>query len=163
MVKVLLFSFEQCCGPFTMLLVRVVLRNETFTHLSSTFLPVCKFKNMLSIRVIFFFFVENVQTFLYISKMLKKIEKQTVLRFFVSPRETFSTSIPFAGINKYGKGLAVQLWTVCWHVYHVTYGRVVWNETFLDTYLTTFFGVRKFKNTFKLWWSSFSEIVQNWI
>ena len=40
-------------------------------------------------------------------------------------------------------------------IYHVTGGRVLWNETFLDIYLTTFFGVLKLKKTFKLWWSSF--------
>ena len=46
----------------------------------------------------------------------------------------------------------------CWPfqaIYHVTCGKNLWNETFLDIYLTTFFGVRKFKKTFKLWWSSF--------
>ena len=59
-----------------------------------------------------------------------------------------------AGINKYGKGSVVQLWTVSWHVYHVT-SEILWNGTFWDIYLTTFFGIRKSKNTFKLWWSSF--------
>ena len=41
------------------------------------------------------------------------------------------------------------------HFYHVTCQRVLWNRTFLYIYLSTSFGVRKFKNTFKLWGSSF--------
>ena len=49
----------------------------------------------------------------------------------------------------------MQLWPVFWRVYNVTCRRVLGNENFLDIYLTTFFGVRKFKNTFKLWRSAF--------
>ena len=41
-----------------------------------------------------------------------------------------------------------------WPVYHITCQRVLWNGTFLDIYLTTFFEVHKFKNLFKLWASS---------
>ena len=36
-------------------------------------------------------------------------------------------------------------------LYHVTWWRILWNGTFLDIYLTTFSGARKFKNTFKAW------------
>ena len=78
-----------------------------------------------------------------------------MLKFCISLRETFSTKIVFTGINKYGKGAVVQIWTVFWPVSHVTCGRVLWNGTFLDIYLTTFFRVRKFNNTFKLWRQSF--------
>ena len=63
-------------------------------------------------------------------------------------------------INKYGQGDFFQLWTVFRPVYHVTYRRVLLKLTFLDLYLTTFFGVRQFKNTFRLWGSSFFEKVQ---
>ena len=40
-------------------------------------------------------------------------------------------------------------------IYNVTSRRVLWNGTFLCIYLSTFFGVCKFKNTFKLWGASF--------
>ena len=52
--------------------------------------------------------------------------EQTVLRFSISVKETFSTWIALTEINKYGKcGL---------------------KPNFFDTYLTTQFGVLKFKN-----------------
>ena len=51
--------------------------------------------------------------------------KQTVPRFFISLRETFSTSIAFERINKHGKGAVVQISTVFWPVYCVTCQRMV--------------------------------------
>ena len=45
-------------------------------------------------------------------------------------RETFSTWIAFTSINKYGKGVQDQLWTVLRHIYHITFRRVLWNRTF---------------------------------
>ena len=81
---------------------------------------------------------------------------KTVLRFCISLGETFETWMSFTGINKYGKFVVVLLWTVFWPAYHVTCQRVLWNGTFLDIYLTTFFKVRKFKNLLKLLPSSFS-------
>ena len=44
--------------------------------------------------------------------------------------ETFSKSIAFTVINKYGKGVAFQGLTMCGPVYHVAFRRVLWNETF---------------------------------
>ena len=51
--------------------------------------------------------------------------KQAVLRFCMSLRETFSTSVSFAEINKYGKGASVQLLIVFRPVYHVRCQKVV--------------------------------------
>ena len=47
------------------------------------------------------------------------MSKQTVLRFSISIRETFSNSIAFTVINKYGKGAVVQISTVFRSVYRV--------------------------------------------
>ena len=44
---------------------------------------------------------------------------QTVLRFYISLRETFATLIACTWINKYGKGAVVHISTVFWPVYHV--------------------------------------------
>ena len=72
----------------------------------------------------------------------------------MSHRDTCSIWISFTGINKYGKFAVVLPWTVFWPVCHVTCQRVLWNETFLEIYLTTFYEVPKFKNWFKVWASS---------
>ena len=44
---------------------------------------------------------------------------QTVLRFFMSLRETFSNSITFTVISIYGKAAVVQIKTVFLPIYHV--------------------------------------------
>ena len=50
---------------------------------------------------------------------------QTVLRFCISPRETFLTLTVLTGIYKYGKGAIVQISTVFRPVYPVTSQRVL--------------------------------------
>ena len=42
---------------------------------------------------------------------------QTVLRFFIPLRETFSNSIALSEINKYGKGATIKIVRVFWPVY----------------------------------------------
>ena len=54
MVKVLPFSFEQCFGPLTMLLVEGSSETGFFGIDLTTLLGVSNFKNTLSIRVTFF-------------------------------------------------------------------------------------------------------------
>ena len=54
MVNVLSFSFEQCFGPFTMLVVKGSSETGLFTHYLTTLLGVRKFKNTLAMTVIFF-------------------------------------------------------------------------------------------------------------
>ena len=78
--------------------------------------------------------------------MWRRFNVLTVLRFCISLWETFSNSTAFTVINEYGKGVAVQIWTVFGPIYHVACGRVLWNGNFLDIYLTKFFGVRNFGN-----------------
>ena len=51
---------------------------------------------------------------------------QTVIRFCMSLRETFSSSITFSQINKYGKYRVVQIATVFRPIYRVACHRVVW-------------------------------------
>ena len=72
---------------------------------------------------------------------------QTLLSFCISLRETFSSSIAFTVINIYGQGGVIQISVVFGRVYHVACQTFVWNRTFLDIYLTTFFGARNFANT----------------
>ena len=88
-----------------------------------------------------------------------------LLRFWISARETFSAWIAFPGVNKFGKGVVLHLWNVFQPVYHVTCRRVLWNETFLEIYLTMSFRVPKFKNTSAIIHQchSFFENFQNWI
>ena len=54
---------------------------------------------------------------------------QRVLRFCISPRETFLTLIVFTEVNKYDKGAMGQISTVFRPVYHVTFRRVLRNGT----------------------------------
>ena len=56
--------------------------------------------------------------------------QQTVLRFCISLRETFSNSIAFTVINKYGKGAGFQISIVFGPVYHVARPRIFSNRTF---------------------------------
>ena len=51
--------------------------------------------------------------------------ERTVLRFSISLRGTFSDSIAFAVIKKYGKGALVQITTLFGPIYHVTYRSVL--------------------------------------
>ena len=46
------------------------------------------------------------------------------------PQRDFSTWNAFTGINKFGKGAVVEIWTVIRRGYHVTYPRVLWKRTF---------------------------------
>ena len=71
---------------------------------------------------------------------------ETVLRFFISLRETFWNWFAFKGINKYGKGAVVQILTT----FRPTTVLLVKGSSetdFLDVYLTTSFGVCKIENT----------------
>ena len=61
------------------------------------------------------------------------MSQNTVLRFWISLRGTFSTWIAFTGINKYGKDAVVQISTIFRTIYHVASQRV------LEIYVTTSF------------------------
>ena len=72
----------------------------------------------------------------------KSMGYQTLLRFFISPRETISTLTVFTEITKYGNGAAFEISTVFRSVYHVTCRRVLIN--FLELYLKYFEQVQKY-------------------
>ena len=55
---------------------------------------------------------------------------QTVWRFCILLRKTFSDSIAFTVINKYAKGAAVEISTVFDLIYHAAFPRVFRNGTF---------------------------------
>ena len=55
---------------------------------------------------------------------------QTVLRFYISLRETFPNWIAFTVILKFDKSAFVQISTVFRPVYHVTCQRLLWDGTF---------------------------------
>ena len=78
---------------------------------------------------------------------------QTVLRFYISLRETFSHSITFTVINNSGKGAVVQITTMFRLVYHVSSPWFLSNGTF-----KTFFWPRLSEPAIleiqKLWGSS---------
>ena len=54
MVKVVSFSFEQCFGPFTMLLVKGPLKRDFLDIYLIMLFGVCQFKNTSAMRIIFF-------------------------------------------------------------------------------------------------------------
>ena len=56
--------------------------------------------------------------------------KQKALGFCVSLKETFSDATTFTVINKYCKGAAVQIATVCWPICRVVFLTFVWNTPF---------------------------------
>ena len=77
MVKVLWFKFQQCFAPFTMSVYEGSSKADTFRHISnhdfwSPQLQKC-------IRYEGHSFFENVQNFIYISKIRKKIQKMFFL------------------------------------------------------------------------------------
>ena len=55
---------------------------------------------------------------------------QTVERFFILLRETFSYSIPFTLIDKYVEGALVEILAVFGPVYYAVFRKVFRNETF---------------------------------
>ena len=71
MLKGLWFTLKECLGWFTMLLFEGPSETELYL---TTDIVVRNIQNMSAMRVIFFF--ENVQSFIYISKRQKKIEKK---------------------------------------------------------------------------------------
>ena len=179
MVKVLSFRFQQCFGPFSLWLVEESSETRFSGHLfNDIFRSPWVRKNIRYEGYIFWKVLKIESIFRKLKRKLETIfrfcdnciwkccDKLSLLKreYLLSDvnglrnspgilhiiRETFWTGIAFAGINKYGKGAVVQLWTVFWPVYHVTYRRVLLKLTVLDLYVTTFFGVRQFKNTFKL-------------
>ena len=70
--------------------------------------------------------------------------QQTLLRFCISLRATFWNWVAFKVISKYARGAAIHISRVFRPCYLLK-GPLKWD--FLDIYLTTFFGVHKFKNT----------------
>ena len=53
----------------------------------------------------------------------------TILRFFISLRETFSNLIAFTVIKNYAEGAVIKTSTLCHPVYHVIFRRVLSNGT----------------------------------
>ena len=70
MVKVLSFRFEQCLGPYTMLLVEGSSERGLFTHISNIVFRSPLVQKYISYECHFFF--ENVQNWIWVSKMRKQ-------------------------------------------------------------------------------------------
>ena len=156
MVKVLLFRFQQCFGPITMLLIKESSETRLFKHLSNhvfrspyvpkymssqghLFLWKCSKLNVnlanakKKFEAIFCFWDNSIWKCCYKLSLLRReylLSAVNGLRFCISLRETLSTWVAFTGINKYGKGAVIQLWTVSRPVYDVTCRRALWNGTF---------------------------------
>ena len=80
--------------------------------------------------------------------------QQTVIRLCVWLKQTFSDSITFQIISKYGNRAVVQIPTVFEPVYHVVCQRVLWNGTFW-TYILPGFLECVISKRNQLWESSF--------
>ena len=55
---------------------------------------------------------------------------QTILRLFISLRETFSNLAAFTVVKKYGQGALVQISTVFHQVYDAICQTLLWNGAF---------------------------------
>ena len=139
MVKVLSTSFEQCFGPFTMLLCEGYSQTGLFRHLPTTYFGVLKFKHIWGSS----FFWKSSKLNLNLEMVKKNSEKMFSFwdiwiwkcsyklsllgreyllwavngltnspKFWISLRETFSTWVALTGINKYPEGAVVQISTV---------------------------------------------------
>ena len=145
MVKMLLFSFKQCFGPFVMLLVEESFETELFRDLLNDVFQSPSVQKYISHNGHPFFEKLNLN-FENGKKKIKKcfflkvftsevvaknclyweentcprqsMDKQRVLRFCMSLRETFTNWIDFTEINKSCKGFVVQISTVFRPVYH---------------------------------------------
>ena len=158
-ISVLWWRLQQCLGIFNMLLVERWSEKRHFRHLSDYIFGVCNFGNTKSMRAIsvpeslkfkldfknvaetwenFFWFWDNCIWIGYVKLSLLRTgffsSARNMLRrspkTWMSIRETFSNSIDLALINEYDKGAVMHIWTVLGHVYHVSFRRVLWNETF---------------------------------
>ena len=145
------FSFAQCFGPFTTLLVQGSSETDPFRYFS----VLRKFKNASAMRVFFFLKMFNFQSkfrkrkknweniFRFWDNCIRKCwNKLPLLRaeyllsavnglpklLYIFQRDLFNRN---SLTNKYGKGAVVQLWTVFRPVYHFTYRRVFRNGTLL--------------------------------
>ena len=76
------------------------------------------------------------------------------MRFCIALKETFSNSITFTVISKYGRGAAVQNATVFGPVYHAAFRRVLWNGRFY-TFIKSPFTEYVILEIHWLWGSSF--------
>ena len=155
-----MFRFQQYLVPFTILLVEGSYETGLLLDIYlTTFFGVCNFGNTTAMRVIFFkkcskfnidfdnalknsekrfcfwdnwIWIGCVNLSLLTKKYLWPTVNvlETVLRILISPRETFSNSLTFTVINKYGKAGVAQVLTVFGFPYHVACRRVLWNGTF---------------------------------
>ena len=73
MMKVLWFSFEQCFGPFTILFFKVSSETRLFRLLSNHVFASASVRKYISHEG--HLFLENIQNWIWISKMEKKIQK----------------------------------------------------------------------------------------
>ena len=184
------FRFQQCLVPLTMLVVEGSSETWLFRDLFSHVFRVPNFGNTSAMRVIFFFnFLkfnldfkiaeknsENVFCFSDNSIWIGCLELSLLRRKHLSSavnvltnslmplhitKKVFSNSLAFTVINKYGKGGVVDVSTVFGPNYHLACRRVL--GSFLDIYLTTFFGCCTFTNTSAMRVLIFFENVQKLI
>ena len=73
MVKVLSFRFQQCFGPFTMLLVEGSSERDFLDIYLTTFFGVRKFKNTSAMRVILFLKIFKIES--KFGKLRKKLSE----------------------------------------------------------------------------------------
>ena len=73
----------------------------------------------------------------------QSMSSQTVPRFFILLRETFSDLIAFTLINKYAKGSELNS---VWARLPCCFSKCLQKRDFLDIYLTTVFRVHNFQN-----------------
>ena len=149
--------FEQCLGPFTMLLFEEYSERGIFRHLSNHGFPNPIFRKYMSYEGRLFDgslmsiskmahkswekvfpFRDNCISIGSIKLSLLRREhlwlavnvSKNVLRFCLLPRGTFSNLMSFKVINKYGKMCVIQISAVFDPIYHVDCRRVSWNATF---------------------------------
>ena len=146
------FRFQHCLIPFTMLLVEGFSETQLFRYLSNNVFRNPKFPKYISYEdEIFVKLCKILSTFENAAENSEKASElsaliclyweektfdqqsmcsQTVRRFCILLRDTFSNSITFTVINKYAEGAVAQISTVFGLVYHVAFGRIFRSGTF---------------------------------
>ena len=85
MVKVLSFRFQQCFGPFTMLLVEGSSERDFLDIYLTTFFGVRKFKNTSAMRVIFLFKMLKIES--RSRKCENKMQKKSFLSEIIASED----------------------------------------------------------------------------
>ena len=158
MVKVLSCSFAQCFGPFPMLLVEVSSETRLCRHLSNHVFPSPSIQKYISYEGHLFFWIFS-KLSLNLENATKNPKKFFVAEIIASENVAINC-LSYKENTYYQQSMGLKNGPKILHITQwnslsarfpccLSKGPLKWD--FLDTYLTMFFGVSKFKNTWVDW------------